>query len=139
MPDIRPQLRRYTAWLCALGMSYFMVRLLWMQYQSSWESFNYGIQLLVLALLALTIAVALNRPLALRITAAFCLYYAISSGFVAATMLSFDGVSLEFFYPLLTVPLAGLPPIYWITAPPRKKPTSAHGRSRMAKRASACS
>ena len=107
MPDIRPQLRRYTAWLCALGMSYFMVRLLWMQYQSSWESFNYGIQLLVLALLALTIAVALNRPLALRITAAFCLCYAISSGFVAATMLSFDGVSLEFFYALLQVPLAG--------------------------------
>lgn len=107
MQDIRPQLRRYTAWLCALGMSYFMAKLLWMQYQSGWESFNYGILLLVLALLALTIAVALSRPLALRITAAFCLCYAISSGFVAATMLSFDVVSLEFFYPLLTVPLAG--------------------------------
>ena len=107
MQDIRPRLRRYTAWLCALGMSYFMVKLLWMQYQSGLESFNYGVLLLVLALLALTIAVALNRPLALRITAAFCLYYAISSGFVAATMLSFDVVSLEFFYALLTVPLAG--------------------------------
>ncbi len=107
MQDIRPQLRRYTAWLCALGMSYVMAKLLWMQYQSGWESFNYGILLLVLALLALTIAVALSRPLALRITAAFCLCYAISSGFVAATMLSFDVVSLEFFYPLLTVPLAG--------------------------------
>jgi len=107
MQDIRPQLRRYTAWLCALGMSYFMVKLLWMQYQSGWESFNYGILLLVLALLALTIAVALSRPLALRITAAFCLCYAISSGFVAATILSFDGVSLEFFYALLKVPLAG--------------------------------
>ena len=107
MQDIRPRLRRYTAWLCALGMSYFMVKLLWMQYQSGLESFNYGVLVLVLALLALTIAVALNRPLALRITAAFCLYYAISSGFVAATMLSFDVVSLEFFYPLLTVPLAG--------------------------------
>ncbi len=107
MQDIRPRLRRYTAWLCALGMSYFMVKLLWMQYQSGLESFNYGVLLLVLALLALTIAVALNRPLALRITAAFCLYYAISSGFVAATMLSFDVVSLEFFYALLMVPLAG--------------------------------
>ncbi len=107
MQDIRPQLRRYTAWLCALGMSYVMAKLLWMQYQSGWESFNYGILLLVLALLALTIAVALNRPLALRITAAFCLCYAISSGFVAATILSFDGVSLEFFYALLKVPLAG--------------------------------
>ncbi len=107
MQDIRPRLRRYTAWLCALGMSYFMVKLLWMQYQSGLESFNYGVLVLVLALLALTIAVALNRPLALRITAAFCLYYAISSGFVAATMLSFDVVSLEFFYALLTVPLAG--------------------------------
>lgn len=107
MQDIRPQLRRYTAWLCTLGMNYFMVKLLWMQYQSGWESFNYGILLLVLALLALTIAVALNRPLALRIAATFSLCYAITSGFVAATMLSFDGVSLEFFYALLKVPLAG--------------------------------
>ena len=107
MQDIRPRLRRYTAWLCALGMSYFMVKLLWMQYQSGLESFNYGVLLLVLALLALTIAVVLNRPLALRITAAFCLLYGISSGISAITMLSFGRVPLELLYPLLTVPLAG--------------------------------
>lgn len=106
MQDIRPQLRRYTAWLCALGMSYFMVKLLWMQYQSGWESFNYGILLLIIALLSLTTAVALNRPLALRITAAFCLLYAISTGFSAVIILSLDKVPLELLYPLLTLPLA---------------------------------
>jgi len=106
MQDIRPQLRRYTAWLCALGMSYFMAKLLWMQYQSGWESFNYGILLLVLALLALTIAVALNRPLALRITAAFCLLYAINTGFSAVIILALDKMPQELLYPLLTLPLA---------------------------------
>ncbi|MBP8172884.1 MAG: hypothetical protein KAY06_02580 [Aeromonadaceae bacterium] len=107
MQDIRPQLRRYTAWLCALGMSYFMVKLLWMLYQVGLESFNYGILLLVIALLTLTTGLALNRPLALRITAALCLFYGISSGISAITMLSFGRVPLELLYPLLTVPLAG--------------------------------
>ena len=106
MQDIRPQLRRYTAWLCALGMSYVMAKLLWMQYQSGWESFNYGILLLVLALLALTIAVALSRPLALRITAAFCLLYAINTGFSAVIILALDKMPQELLYPLLTLPLA---------------------------------
>ena len=61
MQDIRPQLRRYTAWLCALGMSYFMVKLLWMLYQVGLESFNYGILLLVIALLTLTTGCLLIR------------------------------------------------------------------------------